>query len=48
MAKAICKNCGLSIVSIDGWIHDGTGRAECIIQPKPRLAEPDEEGLYCA
>lgn len=48
MARATCVNCGLPIVSIDGWVHEGSGRQECTIQPKPWVAEPDEESRYCA
>jgi hypothetical protein len=44
MSRATCKNCGRAIISIDGWIHEVTGRAECPLQPPPIVAEPDEEG----
>jgi hypothetical protein len=50
MAKSVCKNCGRPIISIDGWIHETTGRQECPadVQQPPLVAEPDTEGRYCA
>jgi len=42
MAKATCRNCGRPIFSIDGWIHEGTGLVQCVVQPPPLVAEPDD------
>jgi hypothetical protein len=43
MATSTCKNCGRAIISIDGWVHTGTGLRQCVLQPPPLVAEPDED-----
>ena len=48
VARAVCGNCGEPIMSIDGWIHEGTGSVLCAIQPPPLVAVPDTEGRYSA
>ena len=39
-----CIHCGQAIMSIDGWIHEGTGLAQCIWQPPPLVATPGGGG----
>jgi len=42
MHRDRCRHCGQSIINVDGWIHEATGLAQCIWQPPPLVAEPDE------
>jgi hypothetical protein len=38
---AACRHCGQRIMSVDGWIHEVSGLAQCTRQPAPLVAEPD-------
>lgn len=43
MTASTCKHCGRPIFSIDGWLHTETGLRQCVPQPPPLVAEPDED-----